>query len=498
MQQMAAFVVTDDTTAYPIPSPALAAFETSSNGSKGKLSNRSLIKLRQEQELSDSDSEEESEEEFFDKEKIKKKFLSAWNNVKYGINVNFKTSFSDHKPVWLLGRCYHSKSQDTRDDVAKPEHKILSLDQFFEDFSSLIWLTYRKHFSQLANSNLTSDGGWGCMLRTGQMLLANAILVHMLKEGWRQSQRNTCYEKNYIYRMIVRFFNDESSDYSPFSLHELVRIGETIGKKVGDWYGPSTVSYTLRNAVNGTSHPTLETFRIYVARDCTIYKEDVMRICTKCKNCTNPSCQDKFWRSLLIMVPMRLGADSLNQIYTPCIESMLAHDMCVGIIGGRPKHSLYFVGFQGHKLIHLDPHYLQEKVDMSGNDFLVDSFRCLYPKKMKFYRMDPSCAVGFYCRTKEDFDAFCNSIGDLLTPPLQQSEYPIFSISEGSEPCYSGPEADGFISVSQYSPQVDVGDSINSSYKTGQKTKSKKKDKNKKETPPLEQNVSCDEYVVVE
>ena len=172
--------------------------------------------------------------------------------------------------------------------------------------------------------------------------------------------------------MIVRFFNDESSDYSPFSLHELVRIGEKIGKKVGDWYGPSTVAYTLRNAVNQSSHPTLETFRVYVARDCTIYKQDVVRVCTRCKNCQNPTCQDKFWRSVLILVPIRLGADSLNPIYIPCLESLLVHSLCVGIVGGRPKHSLYFVGFQGQKTIHLDPHYLQDTVDMTERNFQVD------------------------------------------------------------------------------------------------------------------------------
>ena len=44
---------------------------------------------------------------------------------------------------------------------------------------------------------------------------------------------------------IVRFFNDEDSDHSPFSLHELVRVGEASGKKPGDWYGPNSVAHTI-------------------------------------------------------------------------------------------------------------------------------------------------------------------------------------------------------------------------------------------------------------
>ena len=65
---------------------------------------------------------------------------------------------------------------------------------------------------------------------------------------------------------------------------------------------------------------------------------------------TDSTPEERF-RSVIILVPMRLGGETLNEIYIPCVKSMLAHDNCIGIIGGRPKHSLYFVGWQGRCLL---------------------------------------------------------------------------------------------------------------------------------------------------
>jgi cysteine protease ATG4 len=77
---------------------------------------------------------------------------------------------------------------------------------FLDDFEARIWLTYRSNFPPIARSQdpkalsvmtfsvrlrsqlvdqegFTSDTGWGCMIRSGQSLLANAILILRLGRG---------------------------------------------------------------------------------------------------------------------------------------------------------------------------------------------------------------------------------------------------------------------------------------------------------------------------
>jgi len=84
----------------------------------------------------------------------------------------------DNHPIWLLG-------------VDHSDHP----DFFYLDFVSRIWLTYRSHLAHpitadnhrrwqwSSHKSWSSDAGWGCMLRTGQSLLANALIHARLSRG---------------------------------------------------------------------------------------------------------------------------------------------------------------------------------------------------------------------------------------------------------------------------------------------------------------------------
>ena len=321
------------------------------------------------------------------------------------------------------------------------------IEGFRRDFISRLWMTYRKEFPTMNDTNFTSDCGWGCMIRSGQMLLAQGFIMHFLGRTWRWDDRNASDPiLENTHRKIIRWFGDTPSRNTPFSIHTLVNLGKQSGKKPGDWYGPSSVAHLLRQAVRNSAKENVDFDRInvYVAQDCAVYIQDIIDECTV--PITSPSSvpwkhnsHESDWKSLILLVPLRLGQDKLNPIYNECLKAMLSLDNCIGIIGGRPRHSLYFIGYQEDKLIHLDPHYCQDMVDVTQDNFNMASFHCKSPRKMKMTKMDPCCCIGFYCRTKDKFLEFVESVQPFLLPTKQSSSsahynditYPMFVFCKG-------------------------------------------------------------------
>ncbi|XP_041969084.1 cysteine protease ATG4D [Aricia agestis] len=399
------------------------------------------------------DNARDSTEDLLDlKGKVESRLMSMWNNVKFGWTVKIKTSFSKESPVWLLGRCYHRKLSPTGSLESSTEmgteataHNAVDhiygegIEGFKSDFISRIWMTYRREFPMISGSSFTTDCGWGCMLRSGQMMLAQALVCHFLGRSWRWSpdksiQNAREFQEDCLHRMIIKWFGDKSSVNSPLSIHQMVGLGEALGKKPGDWYGPASVAHCLKSVVAAASKENYEfdNLEVYVAQESTIYIQDVY------SQCRLP---DSRWKSLILLVPVKLGNDKFNPIYGPCLTSLLTLDYCIGIIGGRPKHSLYFVGYQEDRLIHLDPHYCQEMVDVWQPNFSLQTFHCHSPRKMVITKMDPSCCIGFYIATHHEFETFVNIVSAFLVPQgvTANNEYPIFTLHNGSRSSVMNP-----------------------------------------------------------
>lgn len=100
------------------------------------------------------------------------KSLNSINETSY-----FFSSEKQQKPVaYILNEKFNpnnvraSRHRDAKDDHMQYINKIVN--QIQESFEAITWFTYRANIVRpLYGSNKTSDAGWGCMLRTGQMML---------------------------------------------------------------------------------------------------------------------------------------------------------------------------------------------------------------------------------------------------------------------------------------------------------------------------------------
>ena len=151
--------------------------------------------------------------------------------------INLNNFKSRNEIYWILGIKYKIKNQDDYDNL-------------LSDYRSKILMTYRHNFTNFGNNGYTSDIGWGCMIRSGQMILAEVLLRDKLGRSWRLNKDK--YKKHYsiAHKNILYYFLDIPRNDCYFSIHKIIHIGLKYNKKPGDWYGPETISNVLKDLIN--------------------------------------------------------------------------------------------------------------------------------------------------------------------------------------------------------------------------------------------------------
>lgn len=222
--------------------------------------------------------------------------------VDFGVNYRrFVQAFWNSEPkndisaptIWCLGTRYDSRnaihressSSETPDNISMPiaatkpcESRAtdspgsvvrrLSLqrtheaqrswpEEFLDDCEARAWFTYRSSFPPIkkaveASMTLsvrlrnfsdygvfTSDTGWGCMIRSGQSILANALFGLRLGRSWRRGSRH------HAEKRVLSLFADDPK--APFSIHRFVEHGSSAcGKHPGEWFGPSATAQCIQ------------------------------------------------------------------------------------------------------------------------------------------------------------------------------------------------------------------------------------------------------------
>lgn len=332
-------------------------------------------------------------------------------------------------PMWILGREYNCRC----------DHRRIK-----EYVQSRLWVTYRKGFSPIGGLGPTTDQGWGCMLRCGQMMLAQALICRHLGRDWKWNKEYP--EEAYI--NVLKMFLDKKD--SCYSIHQIAQMGVSEGKEVGHWYGPNTVAQVLRKLA---AFDHWSNIAVHVALDNTVVKEDIRKLCRKVPSGNTSSssqkqksktgtalhepqqqnlgahCSEYTWKPLVLFIPLRLGLNEINEVYVKRLTECFKIRQSLGVIGGKPNHAHYFIGVNTENtLFFLDPHTTQPVVDIDQWGHIADeSYHCSQVSQMFISSLDPSIALGFYCHSEADFEDWCKNI----TKVIYEKDYsPMFEVTD--------------------------------------------------------------------
>jgi len=311
-------------------------------------------------------------------------------------------------PVWMLGQQYSAR---------------YDLEELRELVSSRPWLSYRKEFPAIGESGLSSDQGWGCMLRCGQMVLAGALLDVKLGREWRW---NKDIDKEEYRQVMEKFMDIKSAQYS---IHQISLMGESLDKKpVGTWFGPNTVAQVLRKLCK---FDPSDDIAIYVAMDNTVVINEVKQAAlakteeinnlekSETEQETNDSEKTYKWQPLLLFISLRLGLSEINPVYVKGLKNCFTLPSTLGVIGGSPNHALYMLGCVEDEVIFLDPHTTQPASDIN------QTYHADKPGRINITQLDPSLSLCFLCKSEEEFDNLCIAFQEQL---IEACQTPLFEL----------------------------------------------------------------------
>ena len=257
--------------------------------------------------------------------------------------------------------------------------------KFKKDFYSKILITYKCNFPEICKTKITNDIGWGCTIRSGQMLVANTLLRDLLNL-YKTTNKNSNIDIDINeYKKIIGYFNDNYN--SVFSLHNFTNYYEKMNIIPGNWIGPYSFCKILE-----------------------YYKDELFKHNIFYMNCINGELNLKSIQtnntniSYVFTFPIRLGISEIGYEYHENILYYTRLKYFNGIIGGNKTASFYFVGSVNNKLIYLDPHYVS-KYNLLQN---IEEYYTKNVKYLDIKNLSPTFSICFYCKNSNEISELIN------------------------------------------------------------------------------------------
>ena len=255
--------------------------------------NNSIFEIIEADDMDDDIKEKKEEDKGKMPSLMKMKTIGAskpipfWETVKGKIN-NFKNKIIFNYNIFTGGNNVNELNKRLGKTIQIFDEKFSDHEKFINKLKNIPWFSYRKNFDVIEQNGkiFSTDAGWGCMLRSSQMILAQGLcklssidnlndfiskyfayfydnkipIKYMCKSDMNKDKEKLI--KKYITKFSFEYlslekikglenmsdrYKDIKKEYitSPYSIRNLIKVEsyESKGLKAGEWFSNTT---TLR------------------------------------------------------------------------------------------------------------------------------------------------------------------------------------------------------------------------------------------------------------
>lgn len=243
---------------------------------------------------------------------------------------------------------------------------------------------YRKKFSKIAGTNITSDSGWGCCFRSAQGLLAQFMINFACDFP-------EIFDKKFGRINPLTLFLD--TPHSTFGIHRLSLAAQAYGLNPGSWAKTSIVAESIASILN------FYQIHCIIARDFKITEMDI----------ANPDFP------ALFLIPCLFGLGKFDLTYVPFLQMILDMEGSLGFVCGKQGAAYYMVGYTESQFSYFDPHVTKMAVTDESD---MSSFFSLPIKFIDYKSINPSLLLGFICSTPEDLQRIVTLLTTTCPSPI--------------------------------------------------------------------------------
>ena len=303
---------------------------------------------------------------------------------------------------------------------------------------SFLYMSYRSGFMNLNNigcQDLTSDCGWGCMIRCCQMLLSKALISKKIFDFFQHNKNGkidfngmTSIRKevlcllydNYLGIELARehpdlqyfwcqfenfakdhpIYSSISQIIPPFSIHMLCKLSKSDGVFTSDLRIIKQICEINSQIFNDMNFIHFDSGLIDRKKLIKTFCEEYMDYNNN-NIITLNGVDYQFKKGGIVFISLRLGLYNLDPSYydfIPHIFSKFRNNL--GFVGGKKNRAYYFIGMQGdNKLIFVDPHVNQQTENDIEKDYKTYFTENIYLLDMQDMTSSFTFAVAIFSYT---------------------------------------------------------------------------------------------------